>query len=67
MSNRDLVKLLLKTKLGTPLPKLQVDKLQIAGLPLTDDIWRFEYRLDRHVLPVCSDHKFCLQHNALGF
>ncbi|KAL7693619.1 hypothetical protein Plhal304r1_c003g0010201 [Plasmopara halstedii] len=57
MSNRDFVKLLLKTKLGTPLPKLQVDKLQIADLPLTNDIWRFEYRLDRHVLPICSDLK----------
>ncbi|KAL7684361.1 hypothetical protein Plhal304r1_c036g0111201 [Plasmopara halstedii] len=64
-SNRDFAKLLLKTKLGTPLSELQVNNFQIADLTLTDDTWRFQYRLDRHVLPVCFDHKFRPQHNAL--
>ncbi|TDH72015.1 uncharacterized protein CCR75_000122 [Bremia lactucae] len=67
MTNRDFVQLLLKARSCKTIPDLRLDHLQLSGVVPPADTWKFELRFDRHVLPVCSDLKFRLQHNALGF
>ncbi|RLN96798.1 hypothetical protein BBJ28_00020081 [Nothophytophthora sp. Chile5] len=64
MSNRDFVILL---RQDSKIPALQLQQLHIADYQPSASVWRAEYSWDYHVLPVCADLKFRLQHNALGF
>ncbi|KAF4135669.1 Reverse transcriptase (RNA-dependent DNA polymerase) [Phytophthora infestans] len=66
MANRDFVSLVLKARQTVKTPNLPLRQLGLGGLILDDRTWIAEYGWDRHVLPVCSDVKFRLQHNALG-
>jgi exonuclease III len=67
MTNRDFVKLLLKARKNQGVPTLQLKQLGLVDFDPPEDLWRRELNWDRHVLPVCADLKFRLQHNALGF
>ncbi|KAL7993104.1 hypothetical protein Plhal703r1_c82g0173921 [Plasmopara halstedii] len=67
MENRDFVKLLLLTHKYTSTPDLPLRQLNLLpDFTPTPSMWTAEYTWDRYVLPVCSDVKFRLQHNALG-
>ena len=66
MTNKDYVRIRLKARTESKLPVLPLRQLGIAGFTPTDNMWDFEYGLDRHVLPVAADVKYRLQHNALG-
>ncbi|KAI9910854.1 hypothetical protein PsorP6_010814 [Peronosclerospora sorghi] len=65
--NRDFVHLL-STKLpdqeSVPLPMRQLD---VPSFHPSEDMWRKELMWDRYVLPVFSDVKYRLQHNAIRF
>ncbi|KAI9916869.1 hypothetical protein PsorP6_017826 [Peronosclerospora sorghi] len=67
MRNRDFVHLL-STKLpdqeAVSLPLRQLD---VPSFHPSEDMWRKELMWDRYVLPVFSDVKYRLQHNAMGF
>ncbi|ETM33739.1 hypothetical protein L914_19049, partial [Phytophthora nicotianae] len=65
LANRDFVLLMLKLK-PTRTPMLQLEQLQLSNFMLEKRTWTQEFGWDRHILPVCADLKFRLQHNALG-
>ncbi|KAK1928964.1 hypothetical protein P3T76_015604 [Phytophthora citrophthora] len=67
MANRHFVRLLLEARSHQALPLLPLDRLHLASFTPTDDTWCREIAWDQHVLPVCADLKFRLQHNTLGF
>ena len=67
MTNKDFVRLLLKARTDSKTPNLPLRQLDIADFTPTDNMWNFEYGLDRHVIPIAADVKYRLQHNALGF
>ncbi|KAE8960574.1 hypothetical protein PR001_g30327 [Phytophthora rubi] len=67
MKNKDFVQLVLKARKDPKTPELQLQQLDAADFEPADDTWRKEILWDRHVLPVCADLKYRLQHNALGF
>lgn len=48
------------------LPVMLNDALDITVAPNWSTVWRTDLSLDKTVLPVLSDLKFRLQHNALG-
>ncbi|KUF85832.1 hypothetical protein AM588_10001081 [Phytophthora nicotianae] len=66
MANRDFVRLVLKARKNSSIPDLPLRPLGLRDFTPSDRTWSLEYGWDRHVLPVCSDVKFRLQHNALG-
>ncbi|GMF39157.1 unnamed protein product [Phytophthora lilii] len=67
MANRDFVKLVLKAHKKSALPQLPLEQLGLTNFIVADDTWTKELYWDNHVLPVCKDLKFRVQHNALGF
>ncbi|KAL4094292.1 hypothetical protein PRIC1_009954 [Phytophthora ramorum] len=66
MTNRDFVVLLLKSRKNQKTPTLPLAQLGLPNVTLPEATWNDEHGWDRHVLPVCADVKFRLQHNALG-
>ncbi|GMF37507.1 unnamed protein product [Phytophthora lilii] len=67
MANRDFVKLVLKAHKKSALPQLPLEQLGLTNFIVADDTWTKELYWDNHVLPICKDLKFRVQHNALGF
>ncbi|KAI9905223.1 hypothetical protein PsorP6_014184 [Peronosclerospora sorghi] len=67
MANRHFDHLLLKARRTSSSVQLPLHQLQVHNFHPTQDMWRMELAWDRHVLPICSDVKYRLQHNAMGF
>lgn len=51
---------------ATEIPSLPLEQLKATAVRQPRDLWRTNYKGNKHLLPVFADLKYRLQHNALG-